>query len=121
VLKDTASRAQVEVNCPNRKPTLIDMTRESDKSMIVAMTQDDPESKGFGRMRIRYTYEGACTEATRGGGMVMDKSNPQCQQMAAAAAKMDPAQRCARASADQRAVCEQTMRAQIDRMKAMCQ
>jgi hypothetical protein len=113
LVRDTDEVAQLEVTCPNRKPTMMTIQRESAKTFVMDMTREDGRP-----MKMRYTYEGACTNASQA--MTFDKSHPMCQQMRAQAAALDPAKQCAGAGA-QRASCEATLRQQQQSMQAMCQ
>lgn len=114
VLKDTASEAVVETQCPDGSGRFT-MTREGDKRFL--MQAENQGARGASRMKMRYAYLGACSEGQ--GMMSLDKDSPACQQMRAQAAKMDPAAQCANAGA-QRAQCEARMRAAVEQMSAMC-
>jgi hypothetical protein len=75
------------------------------------------DRRGTSTMKMRYTYEGACTQDNST--MRFDRDSDACRQMRAQLAQLDPAKSCANAGA-QRADCEARMRAAAEQMAAMC-
>jgi len=114
VLKDTPDEALMETACPDSTSRIL-MTREGVKSML--MQAEVSGRRGVSTMKMRYTYEGACTEGA--GTMRFDKESDACRQMRAQLAQMDPDKSCASAGA-QRAQCEARVRAAAEQLAAMC-
>lgn len=114
MLKDTADEAVMETACPDAS-SRVTLTREGDKRFL--MQAENKGRDGPSSMRVRYTYEGACSEGQ--GAMSLDKESEACRQMRAQASAMNPATACANAGA-QRAACEARMRAATEQMQAMC-
>jgi hypothetical protein len=114
LVKDGSDEAVMETQCPERKFTTV-LKRESGKSVLA---QVDSTGERPIHVKMRYTHLGACP-AGQSSGMSFDKDSEQCQKIRAAESRMDPAKQCANAGAN-REQCEQTMRQQIARMKAMC-
>ena len=113
LLKDTPDEALMETECPD-STSRVSMKREGPKSML--MHAEVERRGGTSTMKMRYTYEGACTEGA--GTMRFDKDSEACRQMREQLAQMDPAQSCANSA--QRAECEARLRAAREQMAAMC-
>jgi len=113
VLKDTPDEALMETECPESTSRIL-MQREGPKSLL--MQAEVNGRRGTSTMKMRYTYEGACTQDS--GVMRFDKDSEACRQMRSQLAQMDPGARCAQSA--QRAECEARTRAAAEQMAAMC-
>ena len=113
LLKDTSSEAVMEMTCPERTVTT-HMKRESSSAMLMEM--DSTRDQKPSHMKVRYTHVGPCQAGQQT--MTLDKDSEQCQKIRQRVAKADPARQCAKSSDHEQ--CEQKMREQIARAKAMC-
>jgi hypothetical protein len=114
LLKDTPAEMLMESECPERTSRVL-MKRENAKSLL--MEGEVKDRRGTSTMKMRYTYEGACTQDS--GMMRFEKDGEACRQMRGQLAQLDPAKSCANAGA-QRAGCEARLRAAAEQMAAMC-
>lgn len=116
VLKNTAAVAQMESECPDGQRTHVTVTAESKDAFLFDMASTSKTGERM-TMKGRYHYAGEC----KGGSvMQLDKSSPQCAQMAAQMAKMDPDRQCGKLSGDARASCESQVKAALKQMSAIC-
>jgi hypothetical protein len=114
LLKDTPDEAVMESVCPDSK-SVVSMTREGPKSMLMSMTSTS--SRGERTMKMRYTHLGPCREGQ--GTVSVDPNSEQCRKLKARVEKMDPEKSCAKRKAD-REECEQRMRDTAAKLSAMC-
>lgn len=116
VLKNTASAAEVQVSCPNGTKSHAVITAESKDSYLTTSTLTGKDGK-VTTIKARYRYAGACKSNSV---LQMDSSSPQCAQIKAQLASMDPAAACAHAAGADKAACVEQMKAATAQMKKMC-
>jgi hypothetical protein len=117
VLRNTKSVAQMQIDCPGGQQTNITISQDRADAFLFEMASTSKSGEKT-TMKGRYHYAGEC----KGDSVVqLEKSSPQCAQMAAQMAKMDPAKQCGTLSGDAKANCESQMKAAIAQMAKMCQ
>jgi hypothetical protein len=112
--KDTPDEALIEATCQDRK-SRVSLKREGAKSVLMQVDSEGP--RGPARMKMRYTYQGACRAGQ--GTVTLDRDSEACKRMREQASQMDSAKSCAGAGAQQ-AQCEARVRAAVEQMSAMC-
>jgi hypothetical protein len=117
VVKNTSTVAQMEIECPDGQRNSITITAESKDAFVFDMASTKKTGEKM-TMKGRYRYAGECKGDSL---MQFDKNSPQCAQMAAQMAKMDPNKQCGKLSGDAKANCEQQIKAALGQMAKMCQ
>jgi hypothetical protein len=117
VVEDSSSRAVIEIRCDGEaamtmKNTIVRVAPKTYEVESVHTTAKDPKQMVT---KVRMTHAGACS--ANDAVISMDKASPQCAQMKAQMAQMDPAKCPAGAN---NAACVQQMTMARQQMQAMC-
>ncbi len=114
IIKDSASSAEVEIECAGGSHVHSILTRDGDKAYIADGTFTSKDNKPR-HMKARYTYLGECSG--NDGAIQFDKDSPACKMMRAKTQGVDMTAMCARLQDKMREQCEQN----IKNLQASCQ